>query len=567
MKLMKKIQNSINKIHPTIRQTIFIILATLPVLAYVWKASVIQHYGIFSNEDWDYFMQIYEAARISILHYHQFPWWNPWALGGIPLFANPQFGLISIQMPLVLLFGTVTGLHLAILVYFVVGFWGMYFLLKRLGANSIWLQILLSYIWVFSGYISWHLGYGHLTFGDYLLAPWFFMTLLNIRIKNGWLWFSLVTALLINQAPHYTAVQCLFISFFVAVYQIIIYCKKNQHQKLHFMIIIRPYLWSCSLLVLLAGPKLFYCFQYMHYYTRLMPVEPAIPLGITWAALTARHEVILRQFHALTYAWQEYADYFGVVTLALFLFLLLADFRRFREIPTRKWALLGAIILAFLMTLGAAFPYAPYSVLHRLPFFREMRVPSRWIGWFSFGVILYLAWLPKKPLLYFLLAISAIDVAIINFPALNTPQALYQMPAKNAVFQQYAGYDYHPEKPTYHLLKATQANRGEVYGFEPILLFSGAILPQFTAMTNRCGINQGCPFVLTANAKVIYWSPLKVLLQRTGNGPIKLNMNPGKNWFVNEKPVFAKERILELKKPFIITDPSQQISVVYKPRL
>lgn len=562
---MEKITNSINKIHPTLRQLIFIILATLPVLAYVWKASVIQHYGIFSNQDWDYFMQIYEAARISILHYHQFPWWNPWALGGVPLFANPQFGLISIQMPLVLLFGTVTGLHLAILAYFVIGFWGMFFLLKRLGANSPWLQVTLSYIWIFSGYISWHLGYGHLTFGNYLIAPWFFLTLLNIRTKYGWLWFSLVTALLINQAPHYSAVQCQFIGFFVAIYEIITFRQRNQHQKLHFMVVIKPYLWSCSLLVLLAGPKLFYCFQYMHYYTRLMPVEPTIPFGITWAALTARHEVNLRQFHALTYAWQEYAGYFGVVTLALFLYLLLSDLKRFREVLTRKWVLLGAIGLAFLVTLGAAFPYAPYSLLHELPFFRQMRVPSRWIGWFSFGVILYLACLPKKPLLYFLLALSAIDVAIVNYPALNMPQARYQTPVKNAVFEQYAGYDYHPEKPSYRLLKATQANRGEVYGFEPILLFTGAILPKFTAMTNRCGINQGCSFVLTANAKVIYWSPLKVLLQRTGTGPIKLNMNPGKNWFVNGKAVFAKYRILELKKPFLITDPSQQITVSYKP--
>lgn len=552
-----------NNIHPFLRQLFFILLATLPVLAYVWKASVMQHQGIFGNEDWDYFMQIYEAARISILQYHQFPWWNPWTLGGIPLFANPQFGLISLQMPLVLLFGTVTGLHLAILVYFVLGFWGMFLLLKRVGADSVYLQLLLSYIWIFSGYISWHLGYGHLTFGNYMLVPWFFLTLLNIRERNGWLWFSLVTAFLINQAPHYSTVQSLFIGCFVAAYQMaLLYIRRR---PLHFMVVLRPYLWSCALLLLLTGPKLLYCFQYLHKYTRLAPLEPAIPFGITWAALTARHEVNLHSFHALTYTWEEYGNYFGIITLVLFACLLILNCRRIREMPARQWVLLGAIFLAFVLTLGAAFPHAPYSALHELPFFRQMRVPSRWIGWFSFGVILYLAWLPRKPVIYFLLALSAIDVAIVNYPALNSPQTPYQAPARHAEFQQYTGYDYHPNKSTYRLLKATQANRGEVYGYEPILLFSGAIQPEFAGMTDRCGINQGCHFVLTGNAKVVYWSPLKVLLQRTGNGPIKLNMNPGKNWFINGKEVFARERILELKKPFLITDPAPQIEVTYKP--
>jgi hypothetical protein len=370
---MDNMASRIDKIHPALRQLIFIILASLPVLAYVWSVSVIHRNGIFGNEDWDYFMQLYEAARISILQYHQFPWWNPWMLGGIPLYANPQFGLISIQMPLVLIFGTVAGLHLSILCYFILGFWGMYLLLKRVGANSTLLQVLLSYIFVFSGYVSWHLGYGHLTFGSYLLAPWFFLTILNIRKKNGWLWFSLVTAFLINQAPHYSTVQMLCIGFCVAFFQIAVflYCKKQRHDKILFITVIRPYLWSASLIVLLTGFKLFYCFQYLLQYSRFLPIEPRIPFGITWAALTARHAVNLHLFHAPTYAWQEYANYFGIVTLVLFAVLLILDFRRFREITPRKWVLLGAIALAFLLTLGDGFSFAPYPFLHEMPVFRQ----------------------------------------------------------------------------------------------------------------------------------------------------------------------------------------------------
>jgi hypothetical protein len=76
---------------------------SLPILLFTLRFSILDARMGLSG-DWAYFLQIYEAARLSILEYHQFPWWNPWNLGGVPLYANPQFGLVSIQMPLVLLF-------------------------------------------------------------------------------------------------------------------------------------------------------------------------------------------------------------------------------------------------------------------------------------------------------------------------------------------------------------------------------------------------------------------------------------------------------------------------------
>ena len=89
---------------------VFIFLVSLPVIAFSFKFSIINIHGNLQS-DWPYFAQIYEAARISILKYHQFPWINSWSLVGVPLFANPQYGLFSIPMLLVLLFGTVARLH------------------------------------------------------------------------------------------------------------------------------------------------------------------------------------------------------------------------------------------------------------------------------------------------------------------------------------------------------------------------------------------------------------------------------------------------------------------------
>src|SRR5580698_351934 len=61
----------------------------------------------------DVFYPWADAVRLSILKYHQFPWWNPWAMSGQPLFADPAS--VAVFMPdtlLVLVFGPVLGLKL-----------------------------------------------------------------------------------------------------------------------------------------------------------------------------------------------------------------------------------------------------------------------------------------------------------------------------------------------------------------------------------------------------------------------------------------------------------------------
>ena len=63
--------------------------------------------------DWDLHLTWFEAVRQSILRYHQFPWWNPWVVGGFPLAAEPQVGLVSLDTLFVLPFGTEPGLKLA----------------------------------------------------------------------------------------------------------------------------------------------------------------------------------------------------------------------------------------------------------------------------------------------------------------------------------------------------------------------------------------------------------------------------------------------------------------------
>src|SRR3989442_14791319 len=85
----------------------------------------------WGREDWDYFAHHYEAMRRTVVEYGQVPWWNPWSCGGIPLTANPQIGLVSINFPLVLVLGTYAGLKWAALAHLLLSAEGA----RRLGAQ------------------------------------------------------------------------------------------------------------------------------------------------------------------------------------------------------------------------------------------------------------------------------------------------------------------------------------------------------------------------------------------------------------------------------------------------
>ncbi len=557
-----------------IRLSTFIFFLTLPIIIYTWRFSITYRHGVFGGEDWDEFAQMYESARITIIHYHQFPWWNSWSVGGEPLFANPQFGLFSIPMILTLIFGTVVGLHLTVMAYFILGFWGMYLLTRRISPNKQIINILLSYIWTFSGFSMWHLLGGHLTFGVYLLTPWVFLTLLNIEKRFGWLMFGLTTTFIVQTAPHYITVQTLLICIAISIIRIFI--KQNdkrlsKSQNLYSTL--KPYIYGYTVFLVLSCVKLLYTFQFSHEYTRLTNLDPPESLSLFVASILFRHPVSPSLLSNTPYGWVEYGNYIGVITLALFAYLLIRKFEKSSKIKVNEWLLIGGILLSAMLCFGAFSWISPFSILHKLPIFNQARVPARYICWFSLGIILFLTKLPKKPIIYILLSISVIDVFSANFGQLNQPQSNY-LPAtiSSRQFEQYAFFEANSNLgqigvlgiQNLRLLRATQSNFGEIYGYDPVLNIGEYYYLPGTAL---CGINNGCSFVLTHNAKVASWSPNKIVLQRTGDGTIRINMNPGKIWSVNGKNVFANYKIIELNKPFLITDPSKVININYSPRL
>ena len=547
------------------KKIVWFILLSFPILLFLFPFAK-DSKGILMG-DWDYFAQLYEAARRTILEFHQFPWWNPWIGGGVPLYPNPQYGLISFQTPLVLIFGTLVGLRLSIVLYFIVGFWGMWKLLLRTGANKC-TATLLSYIWVFSSFPVWHLAGGQLTFGTYFLAPWFFYFLLNIRKTRGWIWFGLFTAFMLNQSLHYMTVHILVIGVAVVMYQVITARKDN---KLSFGNIFKPYLFSIAIALPLAAHKLYFTLQYLHDFPRVPPIELQVPINMITAALTFRGTQVLNPitFYKGGFGWAEYAAYAGLLTLGLFAYLVISNLQMKKRMDSKLILLLLGMALTLLLALGDFSIFSPYNIMKQLPVFNQMQVSARWLGWFIFGMIIFLGSLPKKKIITLILIISAVDVFLSSFSVINYNVGQYNPPIiKETEFKQVAFYKNTPtiSLSSLRLFHATQSNIGDIYGYEPLVGFGGDVNEGYAGLSNRCASNRTlCPFVLSNNATVTYWSPGLIKLIRTAPGDIVINENPGAYWKVNGERVFKQMEVTELKENFIIQNPDNRITLQIDP--
>jgi len=127
-------------------------LACGPETAWIASSAVIFALGfgyqvwphlsrVVAVNDWDQCLQLRWVARYTILHFRQFPLWNPYRCGGMPMLGHPLSDFISPFLILDLLFGPMVGTHLEVVVQIAAGFSGACFLarsrgISRLGATA-----------------------------------------------------------------------------------------------------------------------------------------------------------------------------------------------------------------------------------------------------------------------------------------------------------------------------------------------------------------------------------------------------------------------------------------------
>ena len=101
------------------------------------------------------------------------PWFTPSFGGGVPKFPNPQSVYYSVEQFLCFVTDPLTSIKITLLLFAVLGFIGLYLLLKRIFLLSAATSLLGATLFLFNGFFISRMIIGHITFHTIMLFPMF----------------------------------------------------------------------------------------------------------------------------------------------------------------------------------------------------------------------------------------------------------------------------------------------------------------------------------------------------------------------------------------------------------
>ena len=112
-----------------------------------------------------------EAARKTVLEFHQLPLWDPYYCGGMDMLGTPQSRFASPTFLLTLLFGTLRGQALTAFLMFYLGLEGTFRYARSRGATHLGAG-LAAPMFALSGYFANSIALGWYQFFGFQLIPW-----------------------------------------------------------------------------------------------------------------------------------------------------------------------------------------------------------------------------------------------------------------------------------------------------------------------------------------------------------------------------------------------------------
>lgn len=303
-----------------------------------------------------------EAARVTITRYHEFPHWNPWECGGLPLWDNPQAPVgAPLTWPMFLV-GTTTMMAIWYVLHSALGFLSMWVFARHEIKLSRAATLVASAAWAFAGFHQQHYSGGHFTFVPFLYFP---LALLLWRRAEEDARFAVGTGLLVAWMMYEGGVYPIpHLAAILAVETMMRVRKRNLGG------IVRAGAIVVVVGLGLGASRFLPVFEQLKAHTRAIGQETD---ALQWNTfkdmfLARTHD---RYVAGQAYVWPEYGAYLGPIVLSLALLGVLLG-------GLELWWLVVLLVFSGALMFGHAAKWAPWAVLkgHVFPF-KEMRVPSR----------------------------------------------------------------------------------------------------------------------------------------------------------------------------------------------
>ncbi len=341
----------------------------------MYLSPILKNINNWGPGDWDQHFFYNEVARKTILEFHQFPLWNPYYCGGNVMLANVQSGFLTPFFIPILLFGTVIGIKIQILIYFFTGLWGVFFLSKKIGCKGIACYFP-PVVYMFCSYFALMIHEGHTTYFQMALIPWVLLFYIKSKedIKN--IIPCAIFLSLIGLGGAYflfpLTILMIIIHILIDVFEILFVGTKNKEKKdimfLNLGKLILIGVLIISLTFLIGAVKFIPNIEFIKEYPRLTGSEEFFDYNNLYNILIDRDQTPW-ETKGQYWLWHEYGTYVGIVPVLLLIFSL----KYFKK----NWKLFLSAAFFLFLSIGSHAPFNIWGLLQKLPIYSSQHVPSR----------------------------------------------------------------------------------------------------------------------------------------------------------------------------------------------
>ncbi|MGO8995353.1 MAG: hypothetical protein ACLQVI_18715 [Polyangiaceae bacterium] len=531
--------------------------------------------SLYGFRDWDPTSSYRYITVLSLVRYHELPWWHPFLCGGFPAwgYAEGATNLVSPYLPLYLAFPIQIAERLEVIFSTLAALIFTYLLAGRV-TRSASLRALVAVAYAINGRWvmqaaeghGWHLQYAWLP-----LAIFFF----DVSLQEGRLRWALYAGIVlatiaymggIYPLPHAALALVLYASTFAVA----------QRSLRPFKSLAIAGLTGIGF----AAPKLFPIIDLMRHYPRKIDSSEALGLGQLVTTLVDSRGTISHgpPVYMPIWGWHEYGIYVGVWVALAMLLAVLGPSERGRASSLRATG-----IVFLLLGCGAFHVYAPWTLLHELPTFSSQHVPSRFLMTAVLLLALSFAALAAKSLDHAILRHGWIDLLLLapvyfvatDIAALGLKSSkeifTFSAPSIEASTEFHHAtqlpYAYEADGKQFgaQQLLAMFANTGVIrcYGV-PGELVPGAIARESPAYRGEAYVVDGAGSS-SGTARVTEWTPNTATVQYAGAAPgatLVYNMNYDSSWSANGSPAIAYESAVATR----VTAGAGEVKFRYYPR-
>ncbi|MFL5428082.1 MAG: hypothetical protein ACJ79M_00550 [Myxococcales bacterium] len=483
------------------------------------------------TDDTRQFLMMWEVSRVSLRDFGELPSWNPYHCGGVVHYLDPQvpfpgplFFLLFAFVPAVVAIKLWNFLHL------VAGALGARALARDSGADPP-SQVVAAVLMIAGGGVAEHLGGGQLWYTPFLLLPWALWAHRRaLHDRRYAVLCAAIFALAVLEGGVYPVPLGVCAIAFDSLLRIGSPAeRRGLARSLPMFAVLFP---------LLAAVKLVPVLAFLRRTPRLVPLDDGMDLAEVLAAFTTRQHP--RAFPPHVYVWPEYDAYVGILALLLAAFgAALALSRRDRRID------LVVLLLLLWCALGDVPGLSLFRLLHELPIYRSLRVPSR----FFYPATIFLALLAATALTAIGRARSsfarAAQIAIVAFVAVDVISAnapRLQQGAGMPVPLASPSRDFHQEARVDYRLLPLFPQRG----IGTAACYGGFDWPVSRALWFGRVAQQRVEPVTAGSAELLRWSPSELRLRISLEAPARLivnqNFDPG--WQASRGTVLAVAGLL-----------------------